>query len=502
MTRAERNLFRLGYAAWLFGVIAFFVPPATWNPVSRLALTRAIVDRGTLSIDADIASTGDRSLVHGRWYTDKAPLPSLLAIPAYATVRLVQKVRGVEPAYRAFSIGTTPAARFEPNQAFQQVLYASSLSTAGASGVAIGLLLFELLRRRTAAHTAFAASAITVLGTPILPYASSFYGHVSAGAFLLGALVAFDPRGARGQHAVPEAWRLRIAGMCVAAAAGCEYLTAIPGALLTLWFLSRMPPRSLASAIGNLALGAALPAILVGGYHTAVFGAPWRTGYSFIARPEFAAGHAQGFLGVNPPRWDALVGLTFGTRRGLFYIAPIALLGFAFGLYRAVRTRDTALAGGLGAFVILLLLNAGYYMWWGGAAAGPRHVIPCIAFTGVGLVLVLRSSRLWLRRAGVAAAVLSVANAVALASVGLEAPEQGDILQDYAWPGVLDGRISVAKGATNFAMKFGSSRAISLLPLVIWIAFGFWYLGRQTRRGRVPSWRENAAEPSVRPGRV
>jgi len=245
-----------------------------------------------------------------------------------------------------------------------------------------------------------------------------------------------------------------------------------------------MPPRAVLPAVLNLALGALIPALLVGGYHTLVFGAPWRTGYSFIARPEFAAGHAQGFLGINVPRWDALVGLTFGTWRGFFYVAPVALLGFLFGFWRAIQTRDAALAGGLVAFVVLLLLNAGYYMWWGGASAGPRHLVPSMAFTCAGLAFLLRSSRSVAKGVVAVLAVVSIGNAVALASVGVEVPETGDLLRDYAWPAVIDGRLAMAKGATNLAMKFGFPRAPSLLPLLAWVGLGFYYLLRQADGNR------------------
>ena len=43
---------RLGYAAWLFGAFCYFLPAATWSPVSRFDLTRAIVEQHTLVIDS------------------------------------------------------------------------------------------------------------------------------------------------------------------------------------------------------------------------------------------------------------------------------------------------------------------------------------------------------------------------------------------------------------------------------------------------------------------
>ena len=91
------------------GAFAYFVPSATWSPVSRLNLTRAIVEEGTLSVDAFVESTGDRALRNGHWYCDKAPLPSLIAVPAYAAFHAYNRLRGVKPEFVAYSTPDTPA---------------------------------------------------------------------------------------------------------------------------------------------------------------------------------------------------------------------------------------------------------------------------------------------------------------------------------------------------------------------------------------------------------
>src|SRR6185295_6583294 len=92
--------FRVAYGVWLWGIFAYFVPAATWNPVSRFDLTRAIVEEGSLRIDPYADNTGDRSRRDEHWYTDKAPLPAFLAVPAYAAVRGVQAIRGQRPTYQ------------------------------------------------------------------------------------------------------------------------------------------------------------------------------------------------------------------------------------------------------------------------------------------------------------------------------------------------------------------------------------------------------------------
>src|SRR5947207_11747486 len=103
MQGKELRAFRISYALWLFGLFGYFVPAATWNPVSRFDLTRAIVEERTLSIDAYADNTGDRAFANGHWYTEKAPVPSLLAVPAYSLFLATQKLRGQRLEYSVLS---------------------------------------------------------------------------------------------------------------------------------------------------------------------------------------------------------------------------------------------------------------------------------------------------------------------------------------------------------------------------------------------------------------
>ena len=486
MKRVDLPGFRLAHAAWLFGIFAFFLPTASWNPVSRFDLTRAVVEHGSLHIDPYVRNTGDRAFVAGRWYTDKPPIVSLAAVPIYAAVHLVQRARKLEPDYQVFDTPLHPAARVEPNKAFQQALYACSLATNGIAGIAVGLLLFELLRRRTTSRPAFASSTLVVLGTPLFAYSTSFYSHVPTAALLLGAVVCCDRRGQRPAGVAPSAGRLRIAGACLALAPGCEYLSLAPAALIGLSFLFVTKPADRLGALRNLVLGAALPIAVLAAYHTVAFGAPWRTGYSFMTKPEFVAGHASGLLGIHLPTGAGAFGLSFGTRRGLFYLSPIAVIGVLFGIAHVRRRRDWAFAVGLACLGLLFFLNAGYYMWWGGAANGPRHLIPALPFLAAGVVVGLRARQLWVRALTVAAGLFSVLNYTLLTAVGIEAPEQGDLLYAYAWPRFESGRLATFAGGSNLGLKLGLHGGASLIPLVLWGGLGFGYLWLELgKRSRV-----------------
>jgi hypothetical protein len=474
--------FRIGYAAWLFGIFSYFLPPATWNPVSRFGLTRAVVERRALDIDPYADSTGDRAHSGAHWYSDKAPLVALMATPAYAAYHLIDHARGKAPAYEVTSTPTRPTARITVNRSFQRGLYVCSLGTAGLAGVALGLLSFELLRRRAETSVAFVGSALTLLATPLFPYATSFYGHSVAGAFLCAALLLIEGGNAR-------SWATRVAGACLAASVGCEYLSAVPAlALLVVLLLAQARERRLRFVV-DIALGALVPVLAIAAYHWACFGAPWKTGYSFVVDPEFARGHATGFLGVRLPEPSALWGLTFGQRRGLFWVAPLTLL-LLVGCALRLKRRDPTVLASAAAFVTLLLVNASYYMWWGGAAAAPRHLVPVLGFLALGFPWLWAQRRL--RWATLLIAGASFCNMLALAAVGLEGPERGDALRDYVYPRLLAGKIGSLSGASNLGLELGLVRGGSLALLWVWLIMGAYVLLRQVRE----------LEPDFDPGRA
>lgn len=460
---------RLLLAVYLFVSSAYFLPGASWNPVSRYALTRSIVEQHSLEITRIADSTGDRAQVGKRFYSDKAPIPSLLAVPAYAVFHAIAEVRHKLPAFEALGPPGVPAEHVLVSPAFRDGLYVCTLSTAGLAGALIGVALFELLRRRTSLRAAMAGAIATVLGTPIYVYSTSFFGHTIAGAFLIGAfaLMMTGPPEQRSR-------RIAAAGACLALAAGSEYICAVPAALLGLFFVWRAGAANRWRVAGWLLAGAILPVVLVGAYQQACFGAPWRTGYSFITLPQFARGQSQGLFGITYPKPHAVFGLLLGRARGLFYLAPISAVGFVALVVAWYRRRDPALAVAVLVFVSLLLVNASYYMWWGGWATGPRHLVPAIAFVGFGVGAAFD----WPRWRGVAfiAACVSVWVMAMTTAVALEAPPTGDAILGYLIPALWAGRIARISGASNLGLLLGLGRRASTIPLLLWLAVGAWAL--------------------------
>lgn len=479
-----RRAFSIAYALWLFGIFAYFVPAATWSPVSRFNLTRALVERGSVDIDPWSEASGDRSLRAGHWYSDKAPVPSFLAAPAYAIARAYDDARGQSPQFVSISTPDTPARHVTVNRTYARSLYVCSLVTAAVASVALALLSFEWLRRRFSAASAFAGSLGIALATPVFPYSTSFYGHVVAGAFLFGGYFLLF-----GEE-TPSRRQVRLAGLAFVLAIGSEYIVAIPVAVLSFAALVRARRDALRVTL-DLALGGLAPAIAIGAYHTACFGSPLATGYKFLPRAEFASGHARGFMGIRLPSPSALAGLLVGPRRGLLFIAPIAGLGLVGLAVRARRAELAERAGGI-AFVALLFANAGYYMWWGGAATGPRHLVPVLPFLAAGIAWAWERSRALVALL----VVISFANMLALTAVGLEAPEHGNVLFSYAWPRLLARQIASLSGASNLGLRLGLPRHLSLAPLLVWIALGMRHLARKLDEPESAT--ESASNPEPR----
>ena len=82
----------------VFASYAYFYEGGGWNQNSRFDLTRAIVEHGTLCIDAYHENTGDKAYYGGHFYTDKAPGQPLLAVPAAAVTRFALPTLGIDPA--------------------------------------------------------------------------------------------------------------------------------------------------------------------------------------------------------------------------------------------------------------------------------------------------------------------------------------------------------------------------------------------------------------------
>jgi len=139
----------------------------------------------------------------------------------------------------------------------------------------------------------------------------------------------------------------------------------------------RTPLPTLGWAAAGTIVGL-VPALL---YHQLAFGAPWLTGYTFKADTGFQAIHARGVLGVSLPSLEALWGVLFSARRGLFFFSPILLLA-PIGLWQIFRRRRFRDVAPLTvAITVYVLFAAGFVDWEAGWCAAALSSSPFPAST-------------------------------------------------------------------------------------------------------------------------
>ncbi len=403
---------------------AGFFQAATWGSASRLDLARALAERGTIRIDAYHENTGDKALAGGGVYTDKAPLPSFLAVPGVALAHAVRRTTGW-PASESLVLAVMGGLA---------TLFSTGLVSA-AGGAAFHRAVLERTRDP---DLAWRAAFFAYLGTTLFPYATLLQGHAAAAGWLVMTFAAWFPA-----NGASPPRRAALGGAAASCALATEYLAGPPLVLLAVLALVRRGEGGRARRAGAMLAGALPGLLLLGAYHDAAFGSPFALGYQSVALPFFRERMSAGILGVHPPDARVAVRLLFEPYRGLFPSSPVLLLavpGLALLLRDAKRRLEAAAA--LAVFVYYWLLQSGHATWNGGWAIGPRHVVAALPLLALGLPEALRR---WPRAAAFAGA-FSVALMLAATAVGPEVPEDvADPFTDHILPHFFAGELSVSE---------------------------------------------------------
>lgn len=331
------------------------------NTMSRALAVAALVEHGSLEITAHHALTGDKCVIDGRYFSDKAPLPVFLVAPFWWLASAAGLVRPGEHGY------------------FNDHLLQLGGFLCGSLPLALILTLLWLALRRKGAPSPVAYAVVPVVGSFLFVYSGSFFGHLPGALFLLLAWNAIER----------EQWI--IAGSLAACAVLCEYTLAV---IPTTWLLAMFlrDRRRTLNDLPFFLLGTApwILALLL--YNRMLTGSAFSPGYAHEANYAFMNDR----FGFQWPTREALYGLTFSAYRGLLFYLPILWVGLVAWL-AAARSHPLHAIGPIGSSAgVLLLVVAAYAMWWGGWAYGPRH-LTAAAVLLVWRVVPLIAVRRWLR---------------------------------------------------------------------------------------------------------
>jgi len=352
---------------WVFVILwssyAYFWQTRDWNSASRLMLTYAVVDRGTLSIDGLDDQTRDIARYRGHYYTDKTPGFSLLAVVPYVGARWAMRL--------------PDHPRDRPGFAYWPADYWVTLGTSGLLSALSGAILVVLAGSLGCGPGRSALVGLAYgLATPAYAYATLAYGHQASAFCLLASFALLWEGGPRPRL------RSAFAGFFASYASVVEIQVGPVSAILGLYLLALAAGRKRpGSAVVAFALGATIPASILLIYNDLAFGSPWRMGYFYLIMDKFRKVHSEtNPLGLGRPDWSKLGELLWGERRGLVRFAPIVGLTLPGLAVAAFRRTWGLVAVATAAMAAVFLMNLSYPEWTGGWTTGPRLLVPLLPF--------------------------------------------------------------------------------------------------------------------------
>ena len=326
------------------------------NEHSRLLLTSAIVDEGTVQIDEGIlrfGDTQDKAGFNGHFYSDKAIGTSILAIPIYA----VAKTIGLEPDAGKYLFWLKLFCVTIPSIFF--LIFITNFWETNFNGTHNKSLAF-----------------VFAFGTIAFPYSLQFISHHLTGIVLfLSFYFAFTAA----NRIERVNMNLFLGGVSAGAAMLLEYPAILQVGMIFLYVLLRSEITRRQSFVF---IGGLIPFVLLMlGYNYIIFNDPFDVTYKHMSDPIHVEQHSKGLIGLRLPDVEALYGLLLSSSRGLFFFSPILFFSIP-GIYLLIRNRKFRAEGILIVGIVLssLFFHSGMSNWDGGWSLGPRYLTPLVPF--------------------------------------------------------------------------------------------------------------------------
>jgi hypothetical protein len=433
----------------LFLLLILFV--ASWhldaghndNTMSRAAAVASLVDRCTLEITPIQDVTGDKCQVDGRYYSDKAPLPTFVVLPFH---------------WLAVHLGVvTPGNNGTLTDGLLRL-----------GGFICGSIPFALLvtlawtdlrrRKELLALSPALLAALPFFGSFLFVYSGSFYNHLPEALFAVLAARAVQRE------------RPFTAGLC----AGAAFLCGSAMLLLAFAWGLQLLLCGKRRALVPFALGLFPALFLAVLYNIAVTGNPFVFPNAYAV--NYGIMHHQYGFGTWQPA--AFAGLLFTDYRGLFFYMPFLLLAFFTLPFRT--SWKTFLPD---PFILPALLLIGAFLthatWTGGWTYGPRYIMSAAALLAFA-VLQRFPNRPWMRGALIGLCTFGVlCTFAAKSTIGYSFPTQMEHpLSQQLWPNIIAGNWTV----DQWPVALGLAPAVSSVAFVLTFALVLYLLVRIDRR--------------------
>ena len=509
---SRERLFLLVFLAVNLVLASYYVDLwCTPNPVSRVLPVLTLLETGSFRIDKYAGRSWDEARVGDHYYSDKAPLPSVAAVPLYWLMQRTGLARTTPTTGRRFPVYIWESSGVSDGRVFVVPEWIPPLFMCG---LVFGSLPFALLVFLAFVKIRGSSNAVS----PVVLVMMSFYGSfmfVFAGTFFSHVLTAFLLVSA---YVLLQRTRYFASGAVVGLAFMSEYPVALA---IPLWALAIWANEKRLRNVVSFALGVLPSVVLILLYNSATTGHVFTTLNAFHDKEIFRQGLSQHY-GFRLPSLQSLWGLSFSAYMGLLPHVPVLLLCGHFATRDLFSARALARLprSYLAMFAIpYFLLFSSFFTWWGGWSYGPRY-LTCLAallvYEGVAYLSTRRVHRLvFLAITGIGVlttwlAKITLGYMIPDHTTSLGAAPGGSVFSSYLLPQLARGHFNANNLATlGFGVTPGVAAllwlvafALAVIGLSVWHTrvYGAAANGQSVPRGRAKLRREGEPAETVQMG--
>jgi hypothetical protein len=330
---------------------SFFVSKDYYpNATSRALPAYTLITEGSWEIDRYEKLTIDKSFVGGHFYTDKAPLSTIVTlIPSFLLLDLKRPSSNSEFYGHLDSVITLGG------------IFSSSL-------MFTLLMILTLLIVSRGEYSRMLDYAVPILflfyGSNLFAYSGVLWGHLLAALLLTTSYYFLSFKNS-----------YFLSGLLLGLGVCAEYPL---GIVALIWSIQLLMKRGEDTFKRVMLWGSGLlgPAVLLMCYHYIFTGHPFKPLYFYVATDHFKRMSVD--LGLSLPDLVVMYKLLFSQFRGALFYTPVIIFLFFSYFIKGERGRFKN-SFVLTACTSLFLLNAGYFVWDGGWCHGPRHLLPALA---------------------------------------------------------------------------------------------------------------------------
>jgi hypothetical protein len=456
----------------------------TPNSVSRALPVLAFSEDKTLKIDKYANLTIDKSKVGEHYYSDKAPLPTLLMIPLYELIKLcgLNKVDADAgrkyPVYIGYHIGINDSRDYSIPELIT-IFLIGGLVFGSLPFVLIVMMSFVALHKMKPSASPVLMAMLAWYGSFIFVFSGTFFNHVFAGFLLLLSFILIKKNG------------YFLSGFALGLGFLSEYTVIVAAPL---WFIYILIKEKKVRHSLILAAGI-LPSILfIALYNWLITGSPWKMLNAYHASQAFQG--LQHNYGFSLPSFKAIWGLLFSGWMGLFNFVPVLYCIAFYIIIKLIKNKKMSLPPEtkcLAVFgIVFFLLISSFFTWWGGWSYGPRYLIVlAVLLLYEGMLIISRDKINTLLFA--ATALFGIAGAwIAKATVVymVPFPEFKEFFNPFLHillPDLFAGRFNANNALTAFFDVSPQAAAYSWLLLYVisliglWALYKKWFVGEASR---------------------